>query len=51
MNNGIVARWADIEVLLDELFEQPEEARRNWLDEHCEDAELRAFVLSLLVAD
>lgn len=51
MNNGIVARWADIEVLLDELFEQPEEARRNWLDEHCEDAELRALVLSLLVAD
>ncbi|KQY51822.1 serine/threonine-protein kinase [Lysobacter sp. Root494] len=51
MNNGVVARWADIDALLDELFEQPEELRRSWLDEHCEDAELRAMVLSLLAAD
>lgn len=51
MSNGIADRWADIDALLDELFEQPDELRRGWLDEHCEDAELRAMVLSLLAAD
>ena len=51
MSDGIAARWSDIDALLDELFEQPDELRRGWLDEHCEDAELHAMVLSLLAAD
>ena len=51
MNHGIVARWADIDALLDDLFEQPDDLRRSWLERHCEDAELRAMVLSLLAAD
>lgn len=51
MNHGIAARWADIDALLDDLFEQPDDLRRSWLERHCEDAELRAMVLSLLAAD
>jgi serine/threonine-protein kinase len=51
VNHGIVARWADIDALLDALFEQPDELRRSWLERHCEDAELRTMVLSLLAAD
>ena len=51
MSGGILARWADIDALLDQVFDQPEEQRRQWVERNCADAELRALVLSLLEAD
>jgi eukaryotic-like serine/threonine-protein kinase len=51
MNPDLARRWAEVDVLLDELLEQPEERRRDWLQARCADVELRALMLSLLDAD
>lgn len=51
MSTRIDARWREIEPLLDRVLEQPAPLRAVWLRTHCEDAELRALVQSLLDAD
>ncbi|HEY0501965.1 MAG TPA: hypothetical protein VGD42_00605 [Lysobacter sp.] len=45
------ARWPEIDALLDGLLDQPADQRQEWLQAHCDDAELRTLVLSLLDAD
>lgn len=51
MNPAIAARWAEIDRLLDALFDLPEAGRRDWLRRHCPDPELRELVLSMLAAE
>ncbi|QDH71167.1 serine/threonine-protein kinase [Marilutibacter alkalisoli] len=51
MNPDLARRWAEVDAVLDELLEQPEARRRDWLQARCADIELRALVLSLLDAD
>ena len=51
MNPAIVARWHELEPLLDAALDQPAQQRDGWLRANCEDPELRALALSLIAVD
>lgn len=51
MTPRIDARWHEIDALLDAVLDRPAPLREQWLRTHCDDAELRGMVLSLLAAD
>jgi hypothetical protein len=51
VSTRVDARWREIEPLLDRVLEQPASLRTVWLRSHCDDAELRRLVQSLLDAD
>lgn len=48
MSARVVKHWAEIEPLIDQLFDVPAGERAEWLRQHCADTSLRALVAQAL---